>query len=61
MSNKHDDDTREKRLERMRQLLKPITSERAHQIGEAFTKHMRDSVERTQQQRRELQGDESND
>lgn len=61
MSDKHDDDERVRRLERMRQLLKPITSERARQIGEEYTKHMRESVERPRQQRRPVQGNESND
>lgn len=49
------DDMRQRRLEQMRQLLTPISRERAHQIGETYTTHMREAVEGSEQQLRNRQ------
>lgn len=46
---KRDDDERQKRLQRMRQLLTPISRERAREIGAEYSRHMREAVERTRQ------------
>jgi hypothetical protein len=50
----HDDDAWRSRLERMRQLLTPISEERAREIGDKYTRHMREAVERTRQQQGSL-------
>lgn len=53
-NEKRDGDEREKRLERMRQLLAPISEERAREIGNRYTRHMQEAVERTRRQERNL-------
>lgn len=60
-NEKRDGDERKKRLERMRQLLTPISEERAREIGHRYTRHMQEAVERTRQQQSTLDGDGTDD
>jgi hypothetical protein len=58
---KHDEDAWHNRLERMRQLLTPISEERARAIGDKYTRHMRETVERTRQQQDSLDAVKTDD
>ena len=60
MTDKRDEDKRQKQLEYMRRMLKPISHERAREIADTYTKHMRESVARTKQQA-DAKMDEPND
>ena len=52
-------DERETRRKRMRELLKPISHERAQELANSYTKHTQDAVELTKKPRPDVQEDES--
>ena len=60
-NEKHDGDEQQKRLERMRQLLTPISEERAREIGDRYTRHMQEAVARTRQQQSNLDAEGTDD